>query len=59
MAKTNAEKQRAFIERKKSGETPERRLALWVPVATFDKFASLAKAEGRTNAFIRLVEGQQ
>ncbi len=59
MAKSNAEKQRDFVERKKTGSQPERRLTLWVPVATFDRFNSLAKAEGRSKTFTRLVEGAQ
>ena len=60
MPKTNAQKQRDFIERKKSGDAPERRLSLWVPVAEFDAFTRLAITHGgRANAFTRLIETEK
>ena len=57
MAKNPTERQREFVERKKTGQAPERRLALWVPVQTFERFTQLAEKEGRTNTFVRLIEG--
>lgn len=59
---SNLEKQTAWIERQRNGTGGYglmRKITVWVPIATFERFTSLAKAEGRTRTFIRLVERAQ